>query len=101
MTLKTSNIALNNVMEKWPLMAQNHGLTPLEKCQYFDALNFFFVLAIKSVLFFLGHHRTHFPSLYCQKIKGGKMAVFGPKQWTNPFGKMTIFRFFDLLIFIA
>ena len=24
-------------------LAQNHGLTPLEKCQYFDFLNFVFL----------------------------------------------------------
>ena len=29
------------------------------------------------------------------------MAKFGSKQWINPFGKMTIFRFFELLVFIA
>ena len=27
-------------MEKWPFLDQNHGLTPLEKCQFFDFLNF-------------------------------------------------------------
>ena len=28
------------------------------------------------------------------------MAIFGPKQWVNPFGKKLIFRSFDLLVFI-
>ena len=26
--------------EKWPFLDQNHGLTPLEKFQFFDFLNF-------------------------------------------------------------
>ena len=30
-----------------------------------------------------------------------KQAIFGPKPWVNPFGKMSIFRLFDLLVFIA
>ena len=29
------------------------------------------------------------------------MAIFGPKAWVNPFGKMSIFRLFELLVFIA
>ena len=29
------------------------------------------------------------------------MAIFGPKPWVNPFGKMSIFGFFELLVFIA
>ena len=29
------------------------------------------------------------------------MAVFGPNPWVNPFGKMSIFRLFELLVFIA
>ena len=36
-----------------------------------------------------------------QKIKVVKRAIFGPKPWVNPFGKMTIFLFFELLVFIA
>ena len=30
-------------LEKWPFLDQNHGLTPLEKCQFFDFLNLFFL----------------------------------------------------------
>ena len=30
-------------MEKWPVFNQNHGLSPLEKSQFFDLLNFFFL----------------------------------------------------------
>ena len=29
------------------------------------------------------------------------MAIFGPKPWINPFEKMSIFRLFELLGFIA
>ena len=30
--------------------------------------------------------------------KVGKMAIFGPKPWVNPFEKMSIFRLFELLV---
>ena len=30
-------------MEKWPFLDQNHGLTPLEKSQLIDFLNFLFL----------------------------------------------------------
>ena len=36
-------IALKQNMEKWPIFDQNHGLTPLEKRQFLDFLNFFFL----------------------------------------------------------
>ena len=29
------------------------------------------------------------------------MANFGPKPWTNPFGKMSIFGLFELVVFVA
>ena len=31
-------------MEKWPIFEQNHGLTPLQKFQFFDFLNFLIIL---------------------------------------------------------
>ena len=51
--------------------------------------------------FVLEYGKRHFPGLYCLKKKVGKMAIFGPKQWVNPFGKMSIFPLFELLLFIA
>ena len=29
------------------------------------------------------------------------MPIFGPKQWVNPLGKMSIFRLFERFVFIA
>ena len=40
-------------------------------------------------------------NIFLTKIKFGKMAIFGPKAWVNPFQKMSIFRLFELLVFIA
>ena len=47
--------------------------------------------------FVLEYRKRHFPGLYCLKKKVGEMAIFGPKPWVNPFGKMSIFDFLDFL----
>ena len=80
-------------MEKWPFLDQNHGLSPFEKCQFFDFLNFLF-LQPRKAFSALEYRQRHFPGLYCLKKKGGKMAIFGPKPWVNPFGKMSSLRRF-------
>ena len=49
----------------------------------------------------LEYHKTLFSGLYWLKKKYGKMAIFEPKPWVNPFAKMSIFRLFGLLVFIA
>ena len=36
-------IAQNKKLEKWPILDQNYGLTPLENSQFFDFLNFLFL----------------------------------------------------------
>ena len=32
-------------VEKWPILDQNNGLTPLEKCQFFDFLKLLVFIA--------------------------------------------------------
>ena len=59
---------------------------PLEKCQFFDFLNFFFYSPERCYLV-LEYGKGHFPGLYCLKNKVGKMAIFGPKAWVNLFEK--------------
>ena len=62
-------------MEKWSFFDQNHGLTPLEKSQFLDFLNFFFY-ALERRFFVQEYCKTHFPGLYCPRKKDGKMAIF-------------------------
>ena len=49
--------------EKWPFFDLNHGLTPLEKCQFFDFLNILF-LQPRKAFFLLEYRKEHFPGLY-------------------------------------
>ena len=40
--------AEKKMLEKWPYLDQNHGLTPLEKLQFFDILNYLFLQPRKA-----------------------------------------------------
>ena len=51
--------------------------------------------------FALELHKTNFPGLDCLTWKHEKIANFGAKPWTNPFGKISIFRLFQFLVFTA
>ena len=57
--------------------------------------------SLKKHFFALQYHKTHFPGLKGLKKKHAKMANFGPKRWTNPFKKISIFRLSQLLVLIA
>ena len=41
-------IAKKQRLEKWPFLDQNHGLTRLGKCQFFDCLNVLFLQPRKA-----------------------------------------------------
>ena len=91
------------MLEKWPFLEQNHGLTPLEKCQFLDFLKMsifrlfkLLFLQARKVFLVLEYRKTHFPGLYCLKKKVGIMAIYGTKPWVNPFEKMSIFQLFEL-----
>ena len=64
---------------------------PLAKMSIFRLLELFVSIAYKTRLFVLDHRKSHFPKQYCLTKKVGKMAIFGPKPWVNPFGKTSIF----------
>ena len=51
--------------------------------------------------FLLEYRKRDIRRLYWLKGNFGKMVIFGPKPWVNPFEKMSIFGLFGLLVFIA
>ena len=67
--------------------------TPLEKCQYFDFLDYLGFFSVERPFFGLQYCKAHFPGLYCLQ-KDGRMASFLPKPWTNLFLKKSLFRLF-------
>ena len=87
-------------MKKETFLDQNHELTPLEKCQFLDFLNFLFLDPRKAFFRSRISQKIFFwPILLKEKVE--KMAIFGPEQWVNPFGKMSIFGLLELVFFIA
>ena len=91
---------LKKKLEEWLFLDQNHGLTPLEKCEFstfrtscFDSL--------ERRFFVLEYYKRHFPGLYCLKKESWKNGHFWSKPWVNPFGKMSIFRLFLPLFFFS
>ena len=92
--------ALKKNLEQWPFLDQKHGLT-LSRNVNFSSFSTFFFYSLERCFLVLEYRKRHFPGLYCLKKKVGKMAIFGPKAWVNPFGKMSIFRLFELCLFLA
>ena len=73
--------------------------TQFERRQFFDFFSFSFYSQDRR-FFVLQYSKRHFAGLYFYK-KGRKMAIFGHKAWIHPFKKNSIFRHFELLVFIA
>ena len=71
-----------------------------EKVSIFRLSEFLVFIAQKGVFSFQNIVKDKFLAYMLRKKKVGKMAIFGPKRWVNPFGKMSIFRLFKLLPFI-
>ena len=92
--------AEKKMLEKWAYLDQNHGLTPLEKLQFFDILNYLFLqprkaffrlfelqvfIAQKGEFSLQNIEKVICLTYSAQKKNVGKMAIFGPKPWVNPF----------------
>ena len=76
-------------------------VNPFGKMSIFQLFKRLVFLAQKGVFFVLECHKRHSPGPYCLKKKIGKLVIFGLKPLVNPFGKMSIFRLFESLVFIA
>ena len=85
---------------KMAIFGRKPWVNPFGKKSIFDSLNFLF-LQPRKAFFVLECKERHFPDLYCLKKKVGKIVIFGRKPWIKPFGKMSIFWLFVLLVFIA
>ena len=83
-------------LEKWPFLEHNHwknvNFSTFWTSCFYSLENRFFVLEIIKDIFL---------AYIALKKKFEKRPFFGPKQWVNPSGKMSIFRLFELLLFIA
>ena len=74
---------------------------PFKKMWIFGLFELLVVVVYKSVFFVLEYRKRHFPGLYCLKKKRLKNGHFWPIPRVNPFGKMSIFWLYELVVFIA
>ena len=90
-------IALKQKLEKWPFLDQNHGLNPMEKCQFFDFFNFLFLQPRKA--FFrstISYKKFAWPILP-KKRNLKKWSSLDQKQGSSPLEKSQFFDFFNFL----
>ena len=77
-------------------------VNPFGKISIFRLFELLVFIAQKSVFFFFQNIiKDIFLTYVAQKKKVGTMAIFDPKPQVNYFGKISIFRLFELLVFIA
>ena len=76
-------------------------VNPFGKMSIFGLFELLVFIALKGVFSFQNIIKTFSWPIFPKKKKVGKMAIFGAKQWVNPFGKMSIFRLLELLVSIA
>ena len=88
-------------VEKRAIFRPKPWVNPSGKNVSFSTFRTSFYYCLEKPFFVLEYRKRHFPGLYCLKKKLGKIANFGPKLWVNPFGKMSVFRLFELFVFIG
>ena len=93
-TLSGPILPKNKKFEKSPFLDQNHRLTPLEKCQFFDFFNFFFLQPRKPFFRSREYLKRHFPSLYCLIRKLEKWPFLDQNHRLTPLEKCQFFDFF-------
>ena len=79
---------------------RKHGLTPLEKCHFWDFEKFCFYTQ-KKFLFYLEHYLTLFLVLFWPKPNKEKIGIFWPKAWVKPFGKMRFLGLSKIFLYIV
>ena len=76
-------------------------VNPFGKKAIFPLFKLLFFIAQKGVFSFQNIVKGIFLAYFAYKKQVETVAIFGPKQWVNPFRKMAIFRLFKLLVFKA
>ena len=84
-----------------PKQDQNHGLTPLRKCQFFDSLNFLFLWPRKAFFRSRISEKTFSWAILPLKKMLEKWPISDQNHGLTPLKKLSGFRLFDLLFFIA
>ena len=73
------------------IFGQKSWVNPCAKMSNVRVFELLVFIAKRRRFLVLEYYKRHFPGLYCIKKTVEKMAIFGPKPWFKPFGKMSIF----------
>ena len=91
-------IATKKKFQKWPFLDENDGLTPSEKSQFFDFLNFLFLSPRKAFFFRSRMSQTTFSwSILRQKKKLEKWPFLDQNHGLTLLEKCQFFDFFNFL----
>ena len=74
---------------------------PFGKISIFRLFELVVFIGQKGVFLFQNIIKHIFLTYIAKKKRHGKMAIFLPKPWVNPFGKISIFRLFERVVFIG
>ena len=94
-------IALKKKVGKIAIFGPKPWVNPFGKMSIFRLFELLVFIAQKGVFLFYNIVKDIFLAYTALKKKVGKMAIFGPKPWVNTFAQMSIFRLFELLVFLA
>ena len=82
-------------LEKWPLLDQNHRLTPLQQCQFFDLFKFLFLEPRKSFFRFRIWLKTLGWPILPEKTKLEKWPILDQNHRLTPLEKCHFFYFLN------
>ena len=92
-------IAQKKKLEKWPFLDENYGLTRLEKCLFFDFLNFLFLQRRKAFFRSRISSNTFSSPILPKKKKLEKWPFLDENYGLTPLKKCQFFDFLNLLFF--
>ena len=90
-------IAKKQNMEKWPILDQNHGLTTLQKSQFFSLFKLAVFIAQKGVLSFQNIVKHIFLAYIASKQKMEKWPILDQNHGLTPLQKSHFFHFLNML----
>ena len=88
---------LKKKLEKRPFLNQNHGLTPLEKCQFFVFVNFTFLQPRKAFFSFQDIIKDIFLGYIAKKKKLEKWLFLDQNHGLTPLEKCQFFEFLNFM----
>ena len=88
-------------MEKLPIFYQTYGLTPFGKCQYFDLINFLFLLFLKMFSLSIISSNTFFCHFFGWHKTMEILPIYDQTDVVTPLKRFQFFDFITLLFLLS